>query len=937
MTTDDRGPAPQWPDASEWPSDDDSSRAWAQFYRDHFGAVVLPMPSPLDVISHASSLARKAVAEYVDDHDTEPDDETRQAFWDDAREIAEEAARGPIGYIDRSRYQSTADVTDAVLDLWFVPLENSRGPRSEADRRPICVLPGRSSRGLPLVLVDADVGHGDKEEADLDGPWGRLLPGPKASTPRGGLHTLMLSVGGERSSQGALAPGVDVVGLGGTPIPLPSGNLATPGRRWLDKSPPVPAPEELRKHVRRQHKRPDRHHPQAERSPGDDFEDDEVGHVAAILSSSTGNSPGARNDGGKAIVGILARPRACPPDFVRACLELLAEEGASRDRPSDRVREEMARWQHALTRGPRDEEFAADVLLAWIRVRDENRSPWTASKVGKFVRSLWKTSDWREGERAGAEDFSVGPPCSSWPTTAWGPRPEPPAQPAESAPPVPTADHLPAREIDTDHQAPRNVPYPPPPPEVAAAAAEASKSAPRVQATWRGGIDPRTYLRTLEEQYTDDDLTVDEERSPIRIDKVFPAVDFVTEEWLTGSPESSKAGLWHGWGEWLGRDLGGLAPRDFRVIGATGAGAGKTWFEGWLAHGLAFATAARILGVKGFESTPIVLPVWLTEMPKPGELFLRAAACHLGVPMDVVTEGTSAVSSPRIVQFAGRLKGGWTPEMVVAHGRKKIREHGSDERLPFAFARRHVIRSLAIASLPRVTRHHGVAYDHRGGVGIVDHLADAIDVAREDLARLAGITADKVLPLALIDPGQRFTASTESSEKRAIDALFEAIRQTLCLEVGAAVLATSDTTKAAARESSTIDTFLSASTGKLGADIFAGSQAIQHQADCIALQAEPAAPGSGTTRTWVRTFKSRGGGSTDVAYPFTWEMGLGRFIASEPEPLRPPPEQADRQRGGSERGGRGERERDRPTPRPFVPDGIRLPPLRGRHFEELPD
>lgn len=929
MTTDDRGPAPQWPDASEWPSDDDSNRVWAQFYRDHFGALVFPMAGPLDVISHASSLARKAVAEYVDDHDEEPDDETRQAFWDDARETAEDAARGPLGYIDRSKYQSTADITDAVLDLWFTPLETSRGPRSEAHLRPICFLPGRSSKGLPLVLVDADVGHGDKEEADLDGPWGRLLPGPKAITPRGGLHTLMLSVGGERSSQGALAPGVDVVGLGGTPIPLPSGSLATPGRRWLDRSAPAPAPEELRKHVRRQHKRPDR--PRVDREAGDDFEDDDAGHVAAILSSATGTSPGARNDGGKAIVGILARPRACPPDFVRACLELLVEEAAGRDRPSDQVREEMARWQHALTRGPRDEDFAADVLLAWIRVRDENRSPWTASKVGKFVRSLWKTSNWREGERAGAEDFSVGAPVSAWPTTAWGPRPEPPS-PADAVPAAPPSDHLPAQEIDTDPQPPQEVPYPPPPPEVAQAAVEASKAPQAVQATWRGGQDPRTYCLSLGEAYTRDDLQRDLQREPIRIDAVMPAVDFSTGVHST-SPDLLTPPVRFGWGEHLAAAKRGLSAGDFLAVGASSAGAGKTTFLGWLMNGLGLQTAMRLLGVDGFADRPIVLPVWVSELPKKLEIYGRLSSSYLGFHQACLGDGPRAHEAAGVREMAVGL--GMTPHELVAYARKLEDMHGNDERFPLCVARHKVIRQMVLSKLPRHSRRAGIPVHHRSGPDLIDHVADGVDYFRRELAALAGVTTDKVLPVVIIDPVQRFAGEGES-EKRAIDAILGAANEVLCGELECVVVTTNDTTKAAARGVS-LDTFLSAEAPALMADVFAGSQGIIHHAsDVIAVhpeRADPARPGR--RRQWARLLKCRDGGEPPVAFPFDWLPAVGRLMPLGAEPLRPQPEQDDRHRGGGERGGRGER--DRPAPRPFVPDGIRLPPLRGRHAEDLPD
>lgn len=927
-TTDPKAPhGAQWPDASEWPGDDAPPIEVARFCRDRMGWIVFPCAGPADVRAYAQSLALKAAAEYALEStgsvEGEIPSEVSDDIWDDAREQADATLGRPIGYIYKAwsaKVDVASDVTDQMLREAWEPLESSHGPRRHADQRGVAILPNRSSQGFPVCLVDVDPRSG----GEVDGPWGMQLAGPKASTPSGGVHTLVLSTGKETASAD-LGPGVDVVAGGGTTIPIPSGS-ATPGRRWLRHEQPVAAPDELRRRGRKRAAKA----PQVEREPGDDW-DEEGGHGATIVSSPVGD--GERNRLAGVLVGVLARPRACPDDFVQAALELLAEDMAGRDVASPEAREESARWLHLLTRGPRDERFAAEFLECWLHVRDTSRKR-MRTPAAKFVASVWRVCDRREGGRAGAEDFSVGAPVSAWPTTAWGPRPEPPRPPAEVVPPAPQSDHHPAQEIDTDPQPPQDVPCPAPPPEVAQAAVEASKAPQAVQATWRGGIDPRTYLRTLEQQYTDEDAESDEERSPIQIDKVFPAVDFVTGQWLSGVG-NDKPALFHGWGEWLGRDLGGLAPRDFRVIGAMGAGAGKTWFEGWLAHGLAFATAARILGVKGFEEAPLVLPVWLTEMPKPGELYLRAVACHLGIPMDVVNEGKAAESSPRVVQFANRLGGGWTAEQVVKHGRAMRRVYGSDERFPFAFARRHVIRVLMTTDLPRVTRHHGVAYDHRGGVGIIDHVADAVDFARGQLAQLAGVSTDKILPLALIDPGQRFTSSTESSEKRAIDGLFEAIRQTLCLEIGAAVIATSDTTKAASRESSTIDAFLSTPTGRLGADIFAGSQAIQHQADCIALQAEPAVMGSGTRRTWVRTFKSRGGGSTDVAYPFTWEMGLGRFVAGEPEPLRPPPEQADRHRGGSERGGRGERER--PAPRPFVPEGIRLPPLRGRHAEDLPD
>lgn len=900
--TDDRpvSPAGQWPDASLRPAVDAPPIEWARFYRDRCGWIVLPTAGPRDVLAYAVSLHNEATADYAADHGGDVPEDVSADMWDHARKIADATLGSPIGYLYNAwtaKVATAADVTDEMLRLAWEPLERSTGPRAEADQRGIAILPNRSACGLPVCLVDVDPRHG----GDNEGEWGMGLPGPKASTPGGGVHTLMLATGKETASAD-LGPGVDVVAGGGTTIPVPAGS-ATPGRRWLRWDAPVVAPDALRRRGRRKAPpRPGEAHPTTAtadaraREPGDDFED---GRGAALVAAEVGD--GERNYAASVIVGILARPRACPPDFVHACLVLLAEHNAADLAPSAATRSTMDRWRVALTRGPRDADFAAEVLGVWAHVRDTSRIPWSTGKTNAVARSLWKTCDCREAGNAGAEDYGVGPVLGTWPST-WAPLPAPPPPitplPADTAPATP--DHAaqePRHDAPDAPDAPP--PYPPPPPEQAAAAV--AVSAVRVdvpaQSRWRGGIDPRVYLRTLGEQYTDDDLAADEARSPIRIDEVCPAIDFVTGLFRDRdfARDHDRPALFHGWGSHLGRDLGGLAPRDFRVIGAAGAGAGKTWFEGWLAHGLAIATAGRILGMRGFEDAPYILPVWLTEMPKPGELFLRAAASHIGIPMDVVTEGVNAASSPRVAMFASRLAGGWTPDEIVTRSREMLHLFSTHEQSPFAFARRHVIRTLAVTQLPRVTRRHGVAYDHRGGVGIIDHMADAIDVAREDLARIAGVTTDKVLPLALVDPGQRFIASTESSEKRAIDALFEAIRQTLCMEIGAAVIATSDTTKAAAREASSIDMFLSRPAGSLGADIFAGSQAIQHQADCIALQAEPTTPGSPTTRTWVRIFKSRAGGAADVAYPFTWEMGLGRFVAGEPEPLRPPPPPPDRQ------------------------------------------
>lgn len=882
--------AAQWPDASLWPDDDASNRTWAQFYRDHLGGIVLPMPGPMDIISHTRALARRAAVDYVEDHGREPDDETAAALWDAAREIAEAGRKGPIGYIDRSKFAVASDVTDELLDLWFVSVETSSGPRAGAHERGICILPGRSAKGLPLVLVDVDPRHG----GDLDGPWGHALPGPKSATPGGGLHTLMLSTGREVAGCD-LGAGVDVIASGGTPISMPAGS-ATPGRRWLRRDPPVVAPDALCKRGRK--KTPPRLGAvaaSADRQPGDDEGEWDEGRGAQIVRSECGD--GERNDLCKVLVGILARPRACPPDFVAAALELLAEEMVGRDRPSAEVREEAARWQHLLTRGPRDADFAGEFLATWLRVRDTSRTPMKI-KPRKFAASVWKVCDRREEGGAGAEDFGVGPRLGVA-GEAMGAAPVTVA--VEAVPPTPPTDH-PAEPI----------PYPPPPTEVAAAAVAASG----VDASrWRGGVDPRNYALSLGEDYTREDLQRDLERKPIRIDAVMPALDFASGVHST-SPDLLTPPVRFGWGAGLNTAMRGLSPGSFVAVGASSAGAGKTTFLDWLVNGLGLQTACRLRGVPGYEQAPVCLVVKVSEMPKRNELYSRLAASYLGFDRACLDLGTAAHEDASVALAASRLS--MLPEEYVAKARALEDEHGNNERCPLYLARNHVIRRVKLSNLPRHSRRGGVAVHHRSGPDLVDHLADAVDFFREELAHRAGVPAADVLPVVVIDPAQRFAGGGES-QRDAIDAVLGAANELLCTELGCVVFTTNDTTKAAARGVS-LDHFLSAEGPGLMADVLAGSQGIMHHAsDVIIVHPErPTLPGEerpgedpskrprpGCRRQWVRLPRSRGGGEAPLAFPFDWEGGTGRLHPREPEPLRPPPERDGERRsfsaGGTER------------------------------------
>jgi hypothetical protein len=647
-----------------------------------------------------------------------------------------------------------------------------------------------------------------------------------------------------------------------------------------------------------------------EREPGDDERPDHgSGYATRMLAEDIPSDVGHRNPAAGAIVGMLARPRACPDDFVNACMMLVVDASAADfERSPDhrrQVESEAARWRHLLTRGPRDEEFAAEVLGAWIRVRDQTRAPWSEAKARDVARSLWKTCARREadeGEEAGAEDYGVGPRLSVRPPL------HPPAPADEVVSAAPPTDHHP------DEKDQSALPYPPPSPEVAAAVVTASRIDVVGSPKWRGGIDPRTYVHAGGATYGKADRDRDLARAPIPIDFVMPAMDFVTNRPLLPDPDSLKKPVQHGWGEYFGRFLGGMSAGDFRVIGAGSAGAGKTWFECWLIHGLALQTACRLLGVKGYETRPIVLPIWLTEMPRKGELYTRMVVSHLGCPAAVFTHGSAAHDAPGVRRHAELL--GWTPHEVVRHARESEEKFGHDDRFPMCVAWNRVTHVMRLSDLPRRSRKSGVVINHRAGPELIDHFADAVEVFREDLAREAGISVDQVLPVAVIDPGQRFTGEGKS-ETQAIDHLFGAIDEVLCNELGCSVVATSDTTKAAAREVS-IEKFLSDPAETVGADIYGGSYKIMHHAsDALAICSEKASvPNARCVRTWIRSVKGRDSGAAEEAFPFEWERALGRYVGEKPEPLRAPPDRADH-------GHHQQRGHDRPArgPRDFIPPG----------------
>lgn len=861
---------PRWPDESEWPAADAPALTVARFYREVLGARILPTPSAEDTRDYAEWLYRESVRDYLDSNGgaMSGTPEIDERLRDDARSLADDARKGPIGRIAKAFAGKVA--TDADLVKWF----GEQGNGGRGKHRGICIILGESSKGLPLAQVDVDPRHG----GDINGEWA-MLPGPSVETPGGGRHVFTLASPAIKASNGkhALAPGVEVRVSGFAVVPS---GASSPNRRWTSVAPPRAAPAAMCRGgtpSRPTHQRRDQNSPRQPWDLPDAAEASGLGRVAWTLANECGE--GERNPGALCIVGLLARPSALPADAVASALHLLAEWGAGQDWSTARLAEEGTRWRELLTRGPRDAEFAAEVLATWIDVRDTNSPRWSAAKARSVARNLWKTADRREEGNAGAEDmghaggvgdFSPPPRQPSAPTVA-----TPIMVDAGASSPVVAL----TRPLSTyDYTA-----------EVMPSAGD--KDALELA---RRQIFLRRILPSSADAYPDDAMDRDVERVPLRIEKLYPFFDF----WPVAEERQSEYGdelVGHGYGRWLASALGGLLPGDFKVIGGAGAKIGKTHLLGQCLEGLALNAAARILGIPGYEHCPIVMTVWVTEMPKPGEVKLRMLSRHFGFDMAAWTMAQAAEEAPGIMHMANEVQK--PPSLVVTHARRIVKYFRNNEQDPVGFVIRHLNKELALSEFPAPTGTGRSYVDHASGVNLVSHLADAVALRRSDLAQLLGVTESEIIPVIAIDPGQRFIGGDGS--KKELDGFLNAVLSKLCRThngLGAIVMMTSDTTKAAAKEID-LETFMSGQGPSLAADIFAGSQAWMHIPDTVIAVCGQDGGVPYRRTQWVRVLQGRTGAPAEV-YPFSWETHLGRFRPRKSEPLRSPPE------GGARGGGR---------------------------------
>lgn len=918
--------SPQWPAAHEWPPADAHPRDVCRFLRDKLKRKFFPTPNDADVRASAKRFYVDALADWRQDpkNGGEADAAAHVMLQELADEEAEETRKGPIA-LSYNAFASATTITDAMIDREWSDKHAGRG---------IAIALGAVRGSFSLAQLDIDPRH----DGDICGPLAGI-GGLVAVTPGGGLHVFVLSDPSLRPQvSGALAPGVELR-TSGTAM-WPSGRSSAPdpakgnyGRTWASTGPAVPAPDALRHAVHRVGGAG----ANASRLGAGATEIDGAatdagsGRAAAVIASEVGD--GERNAAASVIVGILARPGAVPEDARAALMLALSEHLAGRDAPASVCRETAAEWTRSLTRGPRDASFAADVIEVWASVRDQSPRPWRTSKARAVARSLWRTADRRLGGEAGAEDLGEGPPLGVAPSWA----PPPPPHPAIA--PLPAGDIVAAAE---DYVL--NGPTPEQARHALAATTAALGFAPPINPATRptqaapagkAAIDLRRLFVPLGEMYGAAEMAVDEARKPVRVAKLPPFVDF-----LKGGPDESYP-HGYGMGPWFGRGLGGLVAGDMKAFGAAGAKAGKTYFVGQMLDGLAMQTAYRLMGIPGYEDAPIVLVFWVSEMAKKSDLPMRFVARALGYDAKVTTQGVDAIDS---VSLAALRSAGMTPTEYVTHARR-LRAWHQEPRLdaldliaaqqdpswstmlPHLAMRRAILDCARVIDMSILPDAEGVGRSrvvHDGGPQLVAYAAEAMALARSEFCARHGIAEADVLCVVCCDPAQRFSGDDGRDSKAALDSMIRAWSKRVCNPAGlnGAVIFTSDTTKAAVNEMD-LGRFCRDEAKRVIASMFAGSQAIAHECDCVGLMAETTddteVTGSALMRT--RVLSGRTGASSEI-FPFKWELHTGRFRPLDPKSV-PIPEREDRPGFGSGGGGGGRSGSAHPPASSSAPLGVR--------------
>lgn len=220
-----------------------------------------------------------------------------------------------------------------------------------------------------VVVVDVDTYKGASPE-----PW-QSCTGVVARTPKGGVHAYFAACD-VKTSEGEVAPGVDVRGNGGGVV-APSG-WSSPGRQFLKNEdlaqlrlPSTPAPP-----------------PRDPREPRADPQHARAGTFAEVVS--TRRPDGVRVRSMKTIVGMLAKPRALPEDAIEAVRQLVADYHGGDHHPAFGM--VWLGMDGALrSPAPRSRELTVLIGRLWNQLRCD--PPWDEDHCDKSFGSVWDTAE----------------------------------------------------------------------------------------------------------------------------------------------------------------------------------------------------------------------------------------------------------------------------------------------------------------------------------------------------------------------------------------------------------------------------------------------------------------------------------------------------------------------------------------------------------------
>ena len=306
----------------------------------------------------------------------------------------------------------------------------------------------------------------------------------------------------------------------------------------------------------------------------------------------------------------------------------------------------------------------------------------------------------------------------------------------------------------------------------------------------------------------------------------------------------------HGWGEHFHKQVGGVAPGTMVAIGASSAGAGKTYFVSQLTEGLAYRTAELI--EKGNPESEPLTPVFFISEMSHEELIHRSAGRIIGVSGSDLRAGADAAAyhtEERFNAIYERFVEITEGDNIFAKGRNQFINMWIDQP------------------------------DQPRGEKMINEIREWVSEEVEALEERHGFP---VWPVVVIDSIQRFQ-DVEQGEVESLGHLSKQICG-LIKDNGWIAFIPSDTNKAAAKGSDN-------TTAKAG--IFRGSYELLHVVDvALYLSSDPDAEplehdGEKCGRKVTLKFaKNRWGSLAEVG--FMWNTWNGRFTPDNIVSKKPP-------------------------------------------------